>query len=85
MAGANLTCFAVFWVLKLIVFNRIFKVEKMAEIDEHLRVEEGSASSVAEVRELQRHRDVGLFERRDRALKVVALLSGNSNLVALDG
>jgi putative flippase GtrA len=43
VAGANLTCFAVFWVLKLVVFNRIFRVEKMAEIDEHLRVEEESA------------------------------------------
>jgi len=27
-------------VLKLIVFNRIFGVQKMNEIDEHLRVEE---------------------------------------------
>ena len=27
VAGANLSCFAVFWVLKLIVFNRIFKVD----------------------------------------------------------
>ena len=33
-----------FWVLKLIVFNRIFGVQKMNEIDEHLRVEEGTAS-----------------------------------------
>jgi putative flippase GtrA len=44
VSGANLLCFAVFWVLKLIVFNRIFKVEKMEEIDQHLRVEEGRAS-----------------------------------------
>ncbi len=39
--GANLFCFGVFWVLKLIVFNRIFKVEPLHDIDEHLRVEEG--------------------------------------------
>jgi putative flippase GtrA len=44
VSGANLFCFGVFWVLKLIVFNRIFGVQKMQEIDEHLRVEEGTAS-----------------------------------------
>jgi putative flippase GtrA len=38
--GANLLCFAIFWVLKLIVFNRIFQVEPMVEIDEQSRVEE---------------------------------------------
>jgi putative flippase GtrA len=42
--GANLFCFGVFWVLKLIVFNRIFQVQRLEEIDEHLRVEEGTAS-----------------------------------------
>jgi putative flippase GtrA len=40
VSGANLLCFAVFWVLKLIVFNRIFQVQRLEEIDEHLRVEE---------------------------------------------
>ncbi len=41
--GANLLCFGVFWVLKLVVFNRIFRVQPLVEIDEHLRVEEGTA------------------------------------------
>lgn len=40
----NLASFAVFWVLKLIVFNRIFRVEPVAvEIDEHLDAEESQA------------------------------------------
>jgi putative flippase GtrA len=37
---ANLASFAIFWVLKLIVFNRIFRVDTIAEIDEHLDAEE---------------------------------------------
>lgn len=40
--GANFACFAVFWVLKLIVFNRIFHVDNLELIDEHLTVEENS-------------------------------------------
>lgn len=36
----NLASFAIFWVLKLIVFNRIFRVDTIEEIDEHLDVEE---------------------------------------------
>lgn len=42
VAGANLTCFAVFWVLKLIVFNRIFNVNVLQEMDEHLTQEESA-------------------------------------------
>jgi putative flippase GtrA len=39
---ANVTSFAIFWVLKLMVFNRTFKVPTLAEeIDEHLREERG--------------------------------------------
>ncbi|HWD95089.1 MAG TPA: GtrA family protein [Acidimicrobiales bacterium] len=41
--GANLLCFGVFWVLKLIVFNRIFQVKRLEQMDEHLRVEEETA------------------------------------------
>jgi putative flippase GtrA len=41
--GANLFCFGIFWVLKLIVFNRIFQVKRLEQIDEHLRVEEETA------------------------------------------
>jgi putative flippase GtrA len=44
VAGANLLSFAVFWVLKLIVFNRIFHVNVLEEMDEHLSAEEKSAS-----------------------------------------
>ena len=36
----NLVSFAIFWVLKLKVFNRIFRVNELAEIDEHLTLEE---------------------------------------------
>ena len=43
--GTNLLCFGVFWVLKLLVFNRIFHVNRIEEIDEHLTVEERTASS----------------------------------------
>ena len=39
----NLASFAIFWVLKLIVFNRIFKVDTIEEIDEHLDAEESAA------------------------------------------
>ena len=34
--AANLASFAVFWVLKLIVFNRIFHVSAVVEVEEHL-------------------------------------------------
>ncbi len=40
VAGANLLCFAVFWVLKLVVFNRIFHVDTLEMMDEHLSEEE---------------------------------------------
>ena len=36
----NLASFAIFWVFKLIVFNRIFRVDTAEEIDEHLNIEE---------------------------------------------
>lgn len=39
----NLGSFAVFWVLKLVVFNRIFRVDVEEEIDEHLDAEESQA------------------------------------------
>ena len=44
---ANVMSFAIFWVLKLMVFNRTFKVPTLAEeIDEHLREEdEGVAAA----------------------------------------
>ncbi len=39
--GVNFGSFAIFWVLKLIVFNRIFHVpSELVEIEEHLVVEE---------------------------------------------
>jgi putative flippase GtrA len=41
---ANLVSFAIFWVLKLIVFNRIFMVDTIDEIDEHLSAEEATPS-----------------------------------------
>jgi putative flippase GtrA len=39
---ANLGSFAIFWILKLIVLNRIFKVDEETEIDSHLIREEGA-------------------------------------------
>jgi putative flippase GtrA len=41
---ANFLSFAVFWVVKLLVFNRLFKVE-LEEFDEHLTAEESVESS----------------------------------------
>jgi putative flippase GtrA len=41
---ANVVSFAVFWVVKLLVFNRLFKVE-LEEFDEHLAAEESIESS----------------------------------------
>ena len=37
--AANFISFAIFWVVKLLVFNRMFKVE-LEEFDEHLTAEE---------------------------------------------
>ena len=42
VAFANLASFGIFWVLKLKVFNRIFHVNELAEIDEHLSQEESA-------------------------------------------
>jgi putative flippase GtrA len=42
--GANVLSFAVFWVVKLLIFNRMFKVE-LEEFDEHLAAEEAEESS----------------------------------------
>jgi putative flippase GtrA len=39
----NVVCFAIFWVLKLLVFNRIFHFDKLKVIDEELVAEEVSA------------------------------------------
>ena len=41
--GANVLSFALFWVVKLLIFNRLFKVE-LEEFDEHLAAEESSES-----------------------------------------
>ncbi len=40
MLAANFLSFGIFWVLKLIVFNRIFKVDELEEVEEHLVHEE---------------------------------------------
>ncbi len=44
VAGTNLACFGIFWVLKLIVFNRIFHVNVLEEMDERLSAEERLAN-----------------------------------------
>jgi hypothetical protein len=43
VAVTNLICFAIFWVLKLLVFNKIFHFDKLKVIDEELVAEEVSA------------------------------------------
>ncbi|NNN00901.1 MAG: GtrA family protein [Acidimicrobiaceae bacterium] len=40
----NLFSFGIFWVLKMMVFNRIFRVHELEEIDEHLAAEETTRS-----------------------------------------
>lgn len=42
VAFANLASFGIFWMLKLKVFNRIFRVNELEEIDEHLSKEESA-------------------------------------------
>jgi putative flippase GtrA len=42
--GANVASFAVFWVIKLLIFNHLFKVQ-LEEFDEHLTTEEAVESS----------------------------------------
>ncbi|MHB8826735.1 MAG: GtrA family protein [Acidimicrobiales bacterium] len=37
---ANIVSFAVFWVLKILLFNRIFRVDTVADFDAHLAEEE---------------------------------------------
>ena len=45
VAFANLISFGIFWVLKLKVFNRIFHVDELAEMNEHLVVEEANRTN----------------------------------------
>ena len=40
LSGTNTLSFGIFWILKLIVFNRIFHIDEMAEVDTHLIAEE---------------------------------------------
>ena len=42
--AANVLSFGLFWVVKLLIFNRLFKVE-LEEFDEHLAAEEAAESS----------------------------------------
>ena len=41
---ANVLSFAVFWVLKLLLFNRLFHEKELDEFDEHLTAEERAAA-----------------------------------------
>jgi putative flippase GtrA len=45
VAGTNVICFAIFWVLKLIVFNRIFHVASPVDDDESDRDPPGVITS----------------------------------------
>lgn len=40
----NLFSFALFWILKMMVFNRIFRVDDIVEMDEHLKAEESATN-----------------------------------------
>ena len=44
VAFTNVVCFAIFWVLKLVVFNKIFRFDKLKVIDEELVAEELSVA-----------------------------------------
>jgi putative flippase GtrA len=41
VVGANIVSFVIFWVLKLLLFNRIFRVHPLDAIDARLTLEEG--------------------------------------------
>jgi putative flippase GtrA len=43
VTGTNLLCFGIFFILKLMVFNRIFHVNKLERLEEHLTLEERGA------------------------------------------
>jgi len=45
VAGMNLVSFALFWVLKVLLFNRIFHTHPLVDLDEHLRDEEERADA----------------------------------------
>jgi putative flippase GtrA len=45
VVAANILSFVIFWFLKLWIFNRIFHVDEMAEVDEHLTKEENAEAS----------------------------------------
>lgn len=45
VTGTNLASFGLFWVLKMMVFNRIFHVNDLAEMNAHLSAEEAAAKS----------------------------------------
>jgi putative flippase GtrA len=44
VAGVNLLSFAIFWILKILVFNKIFHSDRLHDIDEHLVIEETGIS-----------------------------------------
>jgi putative flippase GtrA len=48
--AANVMSFAIFWVLKLLLFNRLFRIE-LQEFDEHLTHEEEEGEEAAEEKE----------------------------------
>jgi putative flippase GtrA len=45
VSGTNVASFGLFWILKLMVFNRIFHVHELDEVDERLSAEERAAAS----------------------------------------
>jgi len=42
--AANFLSFAIFWVLKLFFFNKMFKTDELDEIEEHLETEAAEAT-----------------------------------------
>jgi putative flippase GtrA len=53
VAGTNVVCFAIFWVLKLIVFNRIFHVASPVEDDDDDEVDSDTPSVITSTLPLQ--------------------------------
>ena len=46
VAGTNVVSFMIFWFLKLWIFNRIFRIDELAEVEAHLTSEEEATGAI---------------------------------------
>ena len=87
--AANVISFAVFWVAKLVVFNKMFKVE-LSEFDEHLKAEEAVEEAVEHTATRLAHalglaHGAGLGVRRRRLVAEIVELQGDTEVRFLAG